>query len=622
MVTRQNIWQDTSLIVAGEPYQLDDTPGSDPPHTKQAVPVQPGEMGTEFEVRLENLALGWGMTKETEKGGYDYGNTAVLHKRLSWLPGAKVTDRTAATAPDGPVSFCEFWDGTAANRRLLCIASRYVFEVRPNGTVDVNDLTASVAAGKKMTKGIRYKAPTAMASPKMFIAVQGGSTDYFIVRSAANTYAVNAGSKVAKAFAVAKDIDGEDIVARIDENGKVNFTTADTDPDAGASWAAAVYAVGETSVGVNDLFQQGRSLLVGREDGAFTFDNVANSIPVTKGMEQTPSADAFRYWKDFNGLALAPSAQGLIYVDGLDWGVCGPVSSNLEARNLRGTEVAVSAQAGIYDYCAVYSGGTSYIFVGTPRANEERGTGPFVWHGPVASVSGQVSDLCPSTVFGTKLWIGTASKIYTIDLNSDYSPVTDAASGYIYLPEGSLDVDGPGVIKDFRKAEFIAPAGTPFASTNQWTIGIETTPGSGTYVDIDGGTVSSGVYAERFWSTETSGRRLRARLAYSGNTGSAELETVIVRGTQRPETTDEHHFRIIARDGGRKPGGARNWQTAEAIETTLRALLDSGRATAITYGQETFTGKVTDFKEVPIRVGRRPAPHRMFSLVIRKVKVA
>lgn len=625
MVARQNLPADASLVLDGKSYIIDR--GSDEPaHVKRTVRTQPGDPGSEFEKRIENAALGWGMTKDVGPGGYDYGAPAVLNKRLSWLPGAAITDRLGAlTAPDGPCAFGEYWDGTDANRRLIIVSSRRVYEVQSDGTITHTALTALVPVGAKMTRPTRYKAPTAMAAPKVFIPVQnGGATDYFIVRTGANTYVENTGTKRAVALAVVKDSVGEDVMARVTEEGRLNLTTEDTDPNAGASWATSggTYGIGETSALVNDLFQQNRAILIGRADGAYTFDNLTNAVPVTRGMEQTPDADNFRYFKDFNGITVAPTVQGLVYIDSLEWGVCGPVSSNPDAKNLRGREVAVSGQAGEYLYCAVYFGTTSYIFLGTPRTDEGTGHGLFVWHGPVASVSGRVTDLHVSTVWGKKLWLGFADTFKTLDLNDDFSPKSDATSGYIYLPEGVFDQAGPGVIKDFRKAEFIAPAGVPFGAANKWSLELETTPGSGTYVAIDGGAVSSGVYAERFWTTETSGRRLRGRIAYTDNGGSAELEAVIVRGTQRPESTEEHDFRVTAADGQRTPGGIRMEKTAETVAEELFALRDSGRKTAVSYGLESFTGQVTDVREVIARSGERAAPVRVFSVTVRRIKTA
>ena len=628
MSVRQGQPADSDLIIDSVSYPLDDTAGADPPHIMRVVATQPGDSNQEFERRIENLAQGFGNSRYIRAGGYDYADTANLHKRLSFLPGAAVTSRLGAlTAPTDPGGFAEYWDGTVANRRLIIIAGARAYEVQANGTINEYSLAALVGSGKaRIAK--RYKAPTAMTVPKMYISVQGGgATDYMIERTSAGTYAEIAGNLRAVAVATVKDSNGDDVFARVTEAGKLNLTTADTDPSLLASWAASEYSIGEHSALVNDIVQQGRSIIIGRADGAFTFDSLTNAVPITRGMEQTPHDDNFKWFKDFNGLVLAPTAAGLVYIDGLDWDVCGPISSNEDARNLRGTETAVSSQAGAYLYSAVYDGSaTSYIFLGTPRRDEGTGHGPFVWHGPIASVSGKVVDLFVSTVWGRKLWLLTATAFSTIELAVDFSPATDATSGNIYLPEGVFDMDGgPGVIKDFRKVEFIAPAARPFSATNAWTLSMETTPGGGSYVDVDGGATGSGdgVVGSRYWTTETSGKRLRGRIEYSGNSGgTAELEAVVVRGTMRPETTDEHEFRLLLADGERTPRGVRTGATASAAYDVLRGLVDSGRKTTITYGEASFQARVTSIREVPVKPARGGAPKRAISLTVRRMVLA
>lgn len=592
----------------GQVYQLDGDS-----YTAETVQTQPGDAEQEWEKRIENWGLGWGSQRYEQPGTYDYASPGNMHRRGVFLPGAGVTALSPGTAPTGNVSFGEYWDGVAANRRLIIVSARHVYEVNSAGTVAVNALTSLVPSTARMSKPTRFRTP-GMAAPKVFIPVQnGGATDYFIVRTAANTYIENAGNKIARAFAAGKDVDGQDILWRIDEDGELNSTTTGSDPSAGASWAGATYGAGETSSLVNDLFQQNKAILVGKEDGCWTFDSRLNCIPVTPGMEQTPDADNFTYFKDVNGRAVAPTAQGIVWIDGLEWGTCGPVSSNNLPGSLRGTEPAVSASAGNYVYSAVYFGSDSYIFMGSPRLQGDIGEGPFTWHGPVAVVTGfQVVDLFVSTVFGTKLWWGAVANFGYINLKADFSPETDAASGSIYLPEGILDIDGPGVIKDFRKCEFITRPGAPFATTNAWTFELETTPGSGSYVAVNGGVTgtSDGVVASRFWSTETSGKRLRARLSYSGNTGAGELEAVVIRGTQRPEHCELFTFTFNL--GAVNKQGAKDFTKPETIRARLKAMKSAGRKVVVVIGERSVTGRVTDVRSIVKQTGEKlPAQHQV-----------
>lgn len=608
----------SDIILDGEPYEL-----ADNQYTVETVPTQPGDGEEPWEKRIDNWALGWGSSRYEQPGTYDYGAPATLHRRGVFLPGSAVTALSPGTAPTGNVSFGEYWDGTDANRRLIIVSARHVYEVNSAGTISTNTLTTLVPSTARMAKPTRFRTP-GMAAPKVFIPVQnGGATDYFITRTAANTYIENTGSKIARAFAAGKDIDGQDVLYRVDEDGELNLTTTGSDPNLAASWAGSTYGAGETSSRVNDLYQQHRAILAGKEDGVWTFDSRLNAVPVTPGIGQTPDADNFTYFKDANGMAVAPSAQGIVWIDGLDWGVCGPVSSNPNAENLRGPEPAVSAVAGNYIYAAVYDGSDSHIFLGTPRLQGDIGEGPFTWHGPIAIVENyQVMDLFVSTIYGTKLWWGAVAKFGYINLkDADFSPETDHTSGSIYLPEGILDIDGPGIIKDFEKVEFITRAARPFSSTNAWTFDVETTPGSGTYVSVDGGATgaSDGVVADRYWSTETSGKRFRSRISYSNNSGTAELEAVVVRGTQRPENTSVYTLVVRAREGQRNRRGARDLRKATSVRDTLVALKDSGRKTALLLGDSSVTVRVVSVQTRTSAVGEKMVAGHEIEVRLRKV---
>jgi len=613
---RRNLAVNSSLIIDGRQYELDPG-GSDPAYTRELVETQPASDDEEFERRILNLGTGWGNTRGGEPGTYDYADTAVLHKRNSFLPGSAVTDRTHNTTPLGPVSFVEYWDGTQSNARLVAISPRHVYEYDSDGDVDVADLGSGYSATTPMTRGVLFKNEF-MSGPKIYIARRGtSSTHYMVERTGAGTYAASGNQKRAEAIGKGKDDVGDSVLWRITEDGLLNAAVGTADPSDSGAWAGASTSVGDTSARANDIMQQARAMVVGREDGAFTFDNVSNSIPITVGMRQTIAPWNFRHLKDFNGMAIGPTAQGLVWLDGLEWGVCGPVSSNPEARNLRGQEVAVSDLAGRHIYCAVLHDDTSYIFMGTPRLRGgDTGDGPLVWHGPVASIDEAVTDLHVSTVWGTKLWIGYNGGWATLDLEADYSPKTDAASGKIYLGEALFDLSGPGIIKDFRKAEFIAPAGVPFSSTNQWTLELQTGPS--TWTAINGGAANQGVTVNRWWSTETSAKRIRARLSYSENTGAAELEAVIVRGTMRPEKTDQYQFRILLQDGPRMPRGNRLQHSAAGTIDALVDLSEAGRKALIVFGEAKFHGRVTSVREVSARVGKTAAPRGMALVTVRR----
>jgi hypothetical protein len=409
---RQNAAVAAVLIIDGKEYPLVDGE----PVDVESVPTQPGEMETEWERRIYNAGRGWGESRWAGPGGYDYTYGAVLHRPMSFFNRPSVTVHTSiglSSLAGTKVHFSEYWDGVDANRRLVVTTARHIYEVKPDGTVSTADLGSSFTLARGMAKAVRYK-NSAMSSPKMYVARPSTNTaDYMVERTGDGTYAVSANNKYAASLAVGKDPDGEDIIWRVTENGKLNASLADTNPSNSANWAGATYPAGEGSVKINDMFQQAGALLIGRHDGVWTFDNVLNTIPITPMIGGALSRFNCQWMKDFNGMALVPTEAGLLWIDGLEWGTAGPITTVPSARNLRGVEVAASVIAGNYVYAAVFDSETSisHIFMGEPRElrGEGTGRGPLIWHGPIGGVggaSGRVTDLHVSTVWGRKLWIG------------------------------------------------------------------------------------------------------------------------------------------------------------------------------------------------------------------------
>jgi hypothetical protein len=612
---------DSPLIINGVEYVLDDSQG--PAHEQQHAPVQDGDEGKEFNERIENFARGWGASKQMEKNTYDRAETGILHNRLRFLPGSTVFEYTPVSpVPNGPVSFCEYWDGTDANRRLIAISPRYIYEIDSSGTVVASDLGATFTATRAMTKGVCFR-NGATAAPRVYIARQSATaTDYFIVRTAANTYSTTTANFRADAICAGKDSSGANVLWIVDPDangGQLRQCVADADPQTPGSWGGTTYPVGEVSVRSNDLAQQAKRMVVARPDGMFTFDNIARSTPITPGFEQTKDADNGRYVKNFNGMAIVPTIAGLLWVDGLEWGMCGPMSSNRDAQALHGREVAF-ASAGDFVFAAIYDNTDSWIFLGTVRtdAHGGSGTGPFVWHGAVAKVQGaQVTDLTVSTVWGKRLWIGLTDGFAAILLNSDFTPVANEPSGYIYMPDGVLDKSGPHVTKQIDAVELIAPSAVAFSATNTWAAQFDFGDGNGW---VSPGSATSGYHSKQTFATEKTSKRPKMRLAYSGNTGSAELEGVIVRGLERPDIRWHHVFRVLARDMDRTRMGARTWRHPQTVEDDLKALRTSGWTGLVKWGETSINGKVVDLRiKTDDEKGRRFGATRRFEVEIAEV---
>lgn len=605
----------TELIIDGKEYVFD--PESESPHDTVPVPIQQAEEKTEFNERIENFALGWGNSKQMEKNTYDYGYPAILHRRLSFFPGAEVLEYTPVSpVPIGPTSFVQFWDGVESNRRLIVISPRHIYEITTAGAVASFDMGANFTLTRGMTKGVRFR-NASTSVPRIYVARQSDTaTDYFVTRSVTGTWALTASNRRADAIASGKDQTGANVlwIADPDANGgELRQCVADADPEISGSYGTTTYPIGEVSVRTNDLIQQNKKMLCARPDGIFTFDNVARSAPVTPGLESLLDARNGFNAKEFNGMAVIPFISGLVWVEGLEWGYCGPISSNRDARNLRQAREVAFASAGDYAYSATYDGADSYVYLGTVRTERETGsgTGPFVWHGPIARCQGvEITDMDVWTGYEKKLWLGFRDGFGAIDLYPDFSPVPSEPSGHIYMPEGVLDRSGPAIVKEIHSVDLIAPAGAPFNATNTW--GVDFDFGSG-WESI--GVANSDVYSRKTFATEKTSRRPKMRLAYA-STGTAELEAVVVNGVERALVRNHHTFRLKAEERQRKPGGAGTWRHPQTVEEDLLALRTSGWVGTIAWGGTSINGKVIDVRTVKQSKGRNIIPTRYFEVEV------
>jgi len=113
---------------------------------------------------------------------------------------------------------------------------------------------------------------------------------------------------------------------------------------------------------------------------------------------------------------------------------------------------------------------------------------------------------------------------------------------------------------------------------------------------------------------------MRVRIAYSGNAGSAELEAVVVRGTQRPETTDVYVLPIRLEQGQRNRLNARQiHRKTEDAAATLRALQAAGRKVVAMFGETAVTGQVIGVQVKVTQKGEKAPPTRYLEVRFRKV---
>ncbi|GIV82461.1 MAG: hypothetical protein KatS3mg051_2144 [Anaerolineae bacterium] len=578
------------ITIGGRRFRVAETAlrgDEQPSFASQEAPNQPSER-VENEAEISNLGLGWGFTLAPGPGRYALGDTAILHRYGLFAPGMVFTE---LALPFTPVAYCrpsftEYNTRIAADRRLLVVTARHILEIDTLGNLSAVDMGASFDLTRGMSKAVAF---SNIATGGVYVYVARPSVnpaDPMVERTPSGTWQVSPNGKYAEALGAGKDAVGMDVLWRIDQNGRLNSAVADGHPSVPGSWQAetASTPVSPAFAFTNDVFQSGRYVIVARSDGFYTFDSLANAVPITRGHEQSQYRYAGMWMRDLNGSVVAPSGFGLIQLYGNEWSVIGPVSANRTQRELVGRETAVTAMVGASIYCAVYDpvSDVSRIFYGTPKVEGDETPSPLTWHGPVGLLPGEVCDLTLSTVTGKRLWAATTGatpRVWYADLNEMYEPQPSATSGYIYLPENALDFGGPGVKKNLRKVEYVySPAAPYHADENAWEL--QVWDGTG-WVGPD--TETGANFVRHGWfEQEVEFYRLWARLRYQ-TTAPARcgLERVYVRAIERPERS--RIYRVTVELGWTATSRTFEQRTRKDDISFLRRLVRSGRAVTVSF---------------------------------------
>lgn len=564
----------------------------------QEAPAQRSE-SIEWDRTFTTDGTGWGTTLATRPGQYSWGTPALLHVPFIMRPGCQVTEVTwpAYTPLTGSrISFSQLQPDVASVAILIVVTARHVYEFRPDGTWTAFDLGANFTLARGMSKAVQFR-NAAMTQAKVYIARPSQfATDYMVERSGgfSGTYSVSPNNRYAEALGMGRDAVGMLVLWRVDENGRLNQCVADGDPSTPGAWQATTAStpISTTLAYANDIAQVGRNLVVARSDGFYTFDSLANPVPITRGHEMAHRKDAGMWMRDFNGSLIAPSGFGIIAIDGLQWQIVGPVSAHRTQRFIPGLEVAVTSMVGNYIYSAVYDGlvDLSYIFLGTPFVEGDESKGPITWHGPIAFVGGKVTDLYIATVYENRLWIGwlegNTPKMGYIRLDSTFQPYPTSTSGYVYFPEGMLDASGHGLMKEIRKAELAFSPDYPYhAANNSWTVEIWDDQAQ-QWRAPDAVVPSSSTMVEAWFTTSYPFYRSRLRLGYStASPASCGLQGVTLRGIERPERT--RLYRLTVELGDRSPAPwPKKGRTREDDMDWLRERMESNRRVSVAIDQD------------------------------------
>lgn len=604
--------RDATVLIDGRRFNL-------LPETRvriEEVPNQPAQP-QEWQRFLSTAGIGWGANVLQRTGEYAYADTAVLHRPLLLLPGLLLSKITGFTPLSGSFpSICEYVNQSESSRRLVIITARHAYEIDSSGAMTVIDMGTGFDLTRPMAKGVLYRSES-MPEARLYVSRPSVSaSDPMVERLANGTWRVSPNGKYAEALAVGQDATGLAVLWRVTESGRLNQAVATADPSDPGAWQAdsASTPIGTRIAVTNDMMQIGRALYVARTDGVWTFDNMANSIHVTKGHESTFDQASGKWLKEANGALLAPTPFGLIMVEGLTWSPVGPISTNLEQRWLPARDVVCSQQWGQSIYAAVWepAANVSWIFHGTWLRAGDTTMGPFTWHGPVAVCPGRVTDLHISTVWATALWITTDEPaLYYGLLNAAGDPLPTTTAGTIYFPDGSLEVSGPGVGIELRKAEYVYPSAFPYdGNANSWTVEV-LDPATSQWIPPDTTRVMAPTLVSGYWTSLPLLYRTQVRLRYSTNDPArCALQGVILRGLDRPEHTRIYRLQVLLRDRPLSALGPREDRAKEDDLEFLRGLLESGRVvTAAVDRYASFAAVVAGLKHEVSHTGPRGTVH-------------
>ncbi len=314
------------------------------------------------------------------------------------------------------------------------------------------------------------------------------------------------------------------------------------------SWGTE-YTIGDKTSTVTGITAFDQSFYIAKTDGLYQTDKSARTpkiiptytVNANNGVGVNVDAMGQVWMPTVEGYWRYDSRQGTVFD-------CSPGRGLPNTSPIYGQVVAHCQHKG-WRYVCVYNAttATSYLMCGRDRETDEPGVGPMLWHGALASISGQVTSMhITSLTTPPRVYIACGDHAYWFilpavgdnpQLSASYAY---AASGSFYLPRDDwgapgnrwyflgLDIDVAGV--DATKyIEIYARTGTTF-----W----ERLPVSATTYTIN----SPGVYSvaatiAEHWLFNT----LQLRLDFTNGgatTSSPRVRALTLKATRRPVMRD------------------------------------------------------------------------------------
>lgn len=503
--------------------------------------------------------LGYGDEMQRGEGRYRYGVNVDARFPLQIIPGPHVTTLTIS----GSANVNGFFE---QGGNLFVIAGRYCKKIAADDTVT---LEQDFGEGNAATDCAVYDGTA-------YVGL-GYSTPFW-KRSAAGAWSQASGLYMGH-LAAFKDRMWASVAA-------AQVSAVSADPTVAANWGYIV-KVGDPSVPITSMTEQGDLLHIGKEDGLYALgeSGVAKQItPELRAWRNEANCVGMRGW---HGTLWVPHVRGCLNYKNL--GSSGflvtPTTpgDDLDPENPVRGQVTALAGDNKWLYVALYTpDGDTYILAGRTAYGDEQAYGMMLWHPWVKLASTKVDAMHISGLWtNPRLFLGTGVNVgYIILPRSGDNPLNDTAcryqtSGSIYFPAHSWGT--PTTTKLWNQIEIMGE-------------GLNLARYVEVYYRVDGG---AWVYAGKatlptrhvigLADEGVSGQKIEVRLDYTVPNNQAYLliRSVVVRGVERPKMVKLYTVVIRAADNLALRGsmgtcsrtGAQIVEEVEALALAARAVV-------------------------------------------------
>ena len=329
------------------------------------------------------------------------------------------------------------------------------------------------------------------------------------------------------------------------------------------SWGAE-YTVGDKTSTVTGITAFDQTFYVAKTDGLYQTDKSARTpkiiptyiVNATNGVGVNVDAMGQVWMPTVEGYWRYDSRQGTVYD-------CSPGRGLPNTSPVYG-QVTAHAQHKGWRYICVYNAttATSYLMCGRDRESDEPGVGPMLWHGALASISGQVTAMhITSLTTPPQVYLACGDHVYWFILPAvgDNPQLSSAyaysASGIFYLPKDDWGV--PGTRWYFLGLDIDVQGATTTkyievyakTATTGW-VRLPTKGAAAAETDfrIDAsGAYSITVPVQDYWLFNT----LEIRLDFTNGgatTSSPRVRAMTLHATRRPAVRDLIHTTIYCSD--------------------------------------------------------------------------